>query len=626
MPPNKQFLLWDQIFNQSMLAFQQQHFNKAAELLRQIADADSKKAKQWPNYRRALSAHAFALYQTGSIEEALIYQTKLLSLLPGDAEARANFLLLLQVCMGHLPDSAEFRHVLYGVLSQTDIGEYAVIAAQALLKDTVFSTVCAQLLACDTSQAVKMLTQGRLRAFMQTPLLRLLLQSTLIPLPDFECLFRKLRKTLLLAYVQPSRLNEAGRPGRIEQEFSGVLANYLWLTEYAIAFDDEESALIDLLRQRLEAGLNVLAPPSAELQSDLAYLALYQTWLTLPGVETLLAQPLKQWKPYLQPLVKEWQVCQEEYGLQQQIANLTAINGEVSELVRRQYEENPFPRWKHDPLAHQKTSAKHWLTTVAPNLKLPLAFDNPVDVLVAGCGTGLEPVSLARQIETNRFLAVDLSRASLSYALRMAKQLGLASVIDFKQADLMQLGDYQERFDLITSSGVLHHLEEPLAGWQILTGLLKPGGIMLVSLYSEAARQTVGHARQLIAANAWQATPERMRRFRQEILDGKYETLKPLCLWRDFYNLSMFRDLVFHVNEHTFTVPLIKQHLAELGLQFIGMRGLSAPILARYRAEFPDDPHGNDLQHWASFEAQHPSAFASMYGLVLQKPLTDNRR
>ena len=38
----------------------------------------------------------------------------------------------------------------------------------------------------------------------------------------------------------------------------------------------------------------------------------------------------------------------------------------------------------------------------------------------------------------------------------------------------------------------------------------------------------------------------------------------------DFFSLSEVRDLLFHVQEHTFTIPEIKDMLSKLGLIFCG--------------------------------------------------------
>ncbi|MGY6274530.1 methyltransferase [Methylomonas sp. MgM2] len=618
MSQNPQFPVWNRLFGESVQAIRQQHYSRAAALLRPVVGTGSRKVRLWPQYRQALASYAFALYRNGDIGEALASQIRLLLLQPNDPEARGHFLLLLKACDAHLPDSAEFRRVLHAVLAPGDIGEYALVIARSLLKDAVFSQAFELLVSGSDAQITGALRLGRLRALMQTPLFLLLLRGSLIPLPAFEIALRKLRRALLLTYAGTA--NRAAQ-GKTELAFIGALAEYCLLTEYAIAEDEQETAIVGSLRRQLEDGANL--PSEASWQAALAYHSLYRSGLDLADCRSLFRPASAVWKTYLQPLIREWQACLAERILAAEIDSLTRIGSEVSEQVRRQYEENPFPRWQHDPVAYQRMTAAQWLKSFAPGICPPPGFGGPVAVLTAGCGTGLEPISLVRQIHTGRYLALDLSRASLAYAQRMAQQLGLAGAIDFKQADITQLAGLPERFDLITASGVLHHLEDPLQGWRILTGLLKPGGVMLVSLYSEAARQSVARARQLIAERGWQATPQRMRQLRQAILAGEHEQLKPLLQWRDFYNLSMFRDLVFHANEHRYTLPQIERQLTELGLRFVGMRGLPASVLTRYQAGFPQDPSGTKLSNWARFEEQHPNAFVSMYGMVLQKPGPD---
>jgi ubiquinone/menaquinone biosynthesis C-methylase UbiE len=95
--------------------------------------------------------------------------------------------------------------------------------------------------------------------------------------------------------------------------------------------------------------------------------------------------------------------------------------------------------------------------------------ENP-EILVAGCGTGQNALNTALRFSNARVLAVDLSLSSLSYAMRKTKELKLSN-IEYAQADIMELGSFERRFDLIECSGVLHHLGDPLAGWRMLVDL-----------------------------------------------------------------------------------------------------------------------------------------------------------
>ena len=105
----------------------------------------------------------------------------------------------------------------------------------------------------------------------------------------------------------------------------------------------------------------------------------------------------------------------------------------------------------------------------------PMADDSAPQVLVAGCGTGSHAIIAAHRFRGARVLAVDLSLSSLTYAKRKTRELGVTN-IDYAQADILRLGGIARSFDVIESVGVLHHLDDPFAGWRILLSLLRPGG------------------------------------------------------------------------------------------------------------------------------------------------------
>src|SRR5206468_9745575 len=111
---------------------------------------------------------------------------------------------------------------------------------------------------------------------------------------------------------------------------------------------------------------------------------------------------------------------------------------------------------------------------------------NDLNILIAGCGTGRHAIETARLHADAKVLAVDLSLASLSYAKRKARELGVAN-IEFGRADILQLESLGQTFDVIEAMGVLHHLGEPLQGWRVLLNVLRPGGFMWAGLYSALA-------------------------------------------------------------------------------------------------------------------------------------------
>jgi len=283
---------------------------------------------------------------------------------------------------------------------------------------------------------------------------------------------------------------------------------------------------------------------------------------------------------------------------------LTAIDDEVSRAVREQYEESPYPRWV------QMGPATGGAIFGAPA--------QGVDVLIAGCGTGLSTLEFARNAPRARILAVDLSRSSLSYAKRMAQTLGIANV-EFAHGDITRLEGFGRDFDCIDASGVLHHLADPWAGWRILLSLLRPGGSMQVGLYSQAARRNVVAGRALIAQRGYRPIPADIHRCREEIAaaeDGSL--LKSLTRSADFFTMSECRDLLFHPQEHRLTLPEIKAFVATNDLQFCGF-ALPQAALRAFAARFPGPTAQTDLDCWAAFEKLAPNTFGGMYLFSVQK-------
>ena len=85
----------------------------------------------------------------------------------------------------------------------------------------------------------------------------------------------------------------------------------------------------------------------------------------------------------------------------------------------------------------------------------------------------------------------------------------------------------------------------------------------------------------------------------------------------DFYSMSTFRDLLFHVQEHRFTIPRIKYCLDKLGLLFCGFE--DTKIVQKFNLNNFAKNAVYDLDKWDQFEKENPHAFSGMYQLWCQK-------
>ena len=145
------------------------------------------------------------------------------------------------------------------------------------------------------------------------------------------------------------------------------------------------------------------------------------------------------------------------------------------------------------------------------------------------------------------------------------------------------------------------------------------GGVMRIGLYSGRAREPIVAARRSIQELGLTPAPKDIKLFRKRILSGQEQALKELTDSKDLYSISTCRDLLFHVNEHRFTLPQIRQALDELGLTFIGFELEILEIKRRYDELYPDDPQRDDLMAWERFEQLNPRAFAGMYTFWCKK-------
>jgi ubiquinone/menaquinone biosynthesis C-methylase UbiE/tetratricopeptide (TPR) repeat protein len=333
----------------------------------------------------------------------------------------------------------------------------------------------------------------------------------------------------------------------------------------------------------------------------------------------LLRKPLSAWSSEVQPVIEpHLYEPQKEKEIERNIEVLTPVQSSMSQSVGQQYEENPYPRWTTLSYA-TPTDYGQALAAELQGFTPPSFLHNQtIKVLIAGCGTGKHAIQVAKHFRNVEVTAIYLSRASLAYATKQARLLGVNN-IEFFQADILELQPRQQ-YHIIESSGVLHHMAEPMEGWQALTRLLVQGGLMKVGLYSERARRIVTHARQVIAENQLSADDEHIRIFRQAVLDGLVSgDFDPIKQSSDFYNLSGCRDLLFHVQEHLFSPLALQACIDSVGLTFLGFVNLPFDVKQAYDKHFASDPRRINLENWDSLEEAAPDIFGSMFQFYCQK-------
>ena len=157
----------------------------------------------------------------------------------------------------------------------------------------------------------------------------------------------------------------------------------------------------------------------------------------------------------------------------------------------------------------------------------------------------------------------------------------------------------------------------------MLAGLMEPDGLMRIALYSEKARRGIRAARQVLAPLNLPLTAEGIRACRRAILDlPAGHPAKDVLGSGDFYTLNGCRDLLMHIQEHTFTLPQIGDCLEKLGLRLLRLE-TDAQTQERFKAMFADAAL-TDLSAWDRFEAAYPRTFVGMISFWCEKGEDDD--
>jgi tetratricopeptide (TPR) repeat protein/SAM-dependent methyltransferase len=565
-----------------------------------------------PDLREAIGTLVALLLAEGNSAEALDLARRALAA-NETPETKSLFALCLRWPLVH-PGMDDLRGPLLRALSEpwARPSDLAAACARVLALDNAIRDGMERAAEMRPSllPAEELVGSSGLAAFAEDRLLRALLESTPICEVALERFATGLRFTLLAAapVVADSAVAEP------VLNLCCALARQCFINNYVFAQSDAEIeralALRDTLVAKLASGADI---PALSLVAVAAYVPLH----TLPGTESLLDRP---WRGAVTAvLAQQVRAPIEEQRLRASIPALTAIEDGVSAQVRGQYEDNPYPQWVKTVATGKPETADAFMRNKFPQSPfIELGNNDGVDILVAGCGTGQHPIETTQRFKAARVLAVDLSLTSLCYAHRQTRALGL-NTIQYAQADIMKLPSTGRMFDVIEASGVLHHLADPFAGWRALLSMLRPGGIMLLGLYSEIARRDIVAARDFIAERGYRPTADDIRRCRQELLDCADGTpLKNVTVRQDFFSVSGCRDLLFHIQEHRLNLPGIASFIAESNLQFLGFE-LDPQTRRNYGRRFPGDIAMTVLEQWHRYETDNPRTFINMYQFWVQK-------
>ena len=158
-----------------------------------------------------------------------------------------------------------------------------------------------------------------------------------------------------------------------------------------------------------------------------------------------------------------------------------------SDVVSRQYDRWCYPPPIQDLEEYSKTNWELFDPFRSHRILWPDRQYRPdLDILIAGCGANQAAV-IAFANRAAKVVAVDVSQTALDHQQYLKDKHGLHN-LELHLLPIEELSALQQDFDLIVSTGVLHHMADPLTGMKALASCLRRDGAIGVMLYAKYGR------------------------------------------------------------------------------------------------------------------------------------------
>jgi len=195
--------------------------------------------------------------------------------------------------------------------------------------------------------------------------------------------------------------------------------------------------------------------------------------------------------------------CDKSFNVDSGIPQLFAPHdpaqqkGDVTEIVKAFYEENPFPNY--DDIDSEATLMEKATRGVFARL-LGEQIPQGALVLEVGCGTG-QLTNFLGMHYNRRVFGSDMCLHSLRLANGFRERCSIKNA-GFTQMNLFRPAFKPGVFDLVISNGVLHHTADPRGAFESIARLVKPNGVIIIGLYNKIGRLTTDFKRFLFRVSA----------------------------------------------------------------------------------------------------------------------------
>jgi SAM-dependent methyltransferase len=242
-----------------------------------------------------------------------------------------------------------------------------------------------------------------------------------------------------------------------------------------------------------------------------------------------------------------------------------------SDVVSRQYDRWRYPPPIQDLEAYSKTNWELLDPFRSHRILWPNREYRPdLDILIAGCGANQAAV-FAFTNRDAKVVAVDVSQSALEHQRYLKDKHGLHN-LELHLLPIEELATLQRDFDLIVSTGVLHHMADPLTGMKALASCLRRDGAIGVMLYAKYGRIGVELLESVFQDLGLSQDDASVQLVKEAIpmLPAEHPVRTYLKVARDLQTDGAVVDTFLHGRQRSYTVQECIDLVASAGLAFQG--------------------------------------------------------
>jgi SAM-dependent methyltransferase len=278
-----------------------------------------------------------------------------------------------------------------------------------------------------------------------------------------------------------------------------------------------------------------------------------------------------------------------------------------ADVVTRQYERYRYPQPIEDLEIWLGNNWEWYDPSHAHRVLWPDREYKPdLDILIAGCGTNQASV-FAFMNPDAKVTAVDISQPSLDHQQYLKDKHGLFN-LDLNLLPIEELPSLGRDFDLVISTGVLHHLADPQVGMNAVASCLRPDGAMGLMLYAKHGRAGLELLQQFFRDLGLGQNESSIAMVREtlSLLSPDHLVQPYLKMAQNMQSDAVLVDTFLHGRERSYTVDDCLELVTTAGLVFQGWFN-KAPyyphdLFARPNTVYPAIEGLPEPAKWAAIE------------------------